>query len=95
MTTLTFRFDIGQHVRVVAMENCRARVSALTLNNAGAQVRIEYWHDGARHVEWVFEDELEEISPGEVTLGFCNNNQPREEVLQEDATLTAPPPEGS
>lgn len=58
MTTVIFRFSIGDSVRLKEIDR-PAIVSGLLKDREGQQCKVEYWNDGERKVTWVFDFEIE------------------------------------
>lgn len=57
MKTIEFEHDIGDSVRIVAID-ILARIDALIYDIQGKQYRIVYWSDGSRNAAWVYDWEI-------------------------------------
>ena len=58
MKAVEFEYDIGQSVKVKAVEML-GRVDSLSLDNNGKMYRVVYWNDGVRQQVWMYEWEIE------------------------------------
>jgi len=58
MKAVEFEYDIGQAVKVTAVE-MPGRVDSLLLDNNGKMYRVVYWNDGERQQVWMYEWEIE------------------------------------
>ena len=58
--TITFRYRIGQRVRIVEIDPI-GRVSALLAAEDGQTYKVIYWNDGTRHEVWMQSWELRPI----------------------------------
>lgn len=54
---ITFPYSVGDEVLIKALD-LKGRVVALLYDTEGVSIRIAYWSDGSRKVEWVFPDEV-------------------------------------
>ena len=57
MKTVKFKYDIGDRVRVEAVEMC-GRIEALMADIQGNMYRVLYWNDGQRYSQWVYDWEI-------------------------------------
>lgn len=58
LKTVEFEYDLGQAVRIKAIDMI-GRVDSLSLDNNGHTYRVVYWNDGARCQAWMYDWELE------------------------------------
>lgn len=54
------RFSLQDRVKLVEIDR-PGRVTGITINPSGIEYRVVYWDNGARRVEWVFDDEIKLI----------------------------------
>ena len=53
-----FDYDIGNRVRVKAVEMC-GQVDSMSLDAQGPMYRVVYWNDGQRYSQWMYGWEVE------------------------------------
>lgn len=58
LRTVEFEYDLGQAVRIKAIDMV-GRVDSLSLDNNGHTYRVVYWNDGSRNQVWMYDWELE------------------------------------
>lgn len=61
MTTVHFKYDIGQHVKIVAI-GMVGMVDSFSQDSTGHQFRVVYWNDGTRNLVWMYDWELESLN---------------------------------
>jgi len=61
---VTFKFDIGDSVKILAI-NVSGRVDAQMTTTCGTEYRVIYWYNGERKAVWMYDYELEFIKEKE------------------------------
>lgn len=56
-TTVEFPHAVGDVVTIHALD-LKGRIVALLYDTEGISLKVAYWSDGSRKVEWVFPDEV-------------------------------------
>lgn len=60
--TQVFRFDLKDKVRLIDI-NRPGQVTGLLVEDTGVQYRVTFWNDSVRRVEWVYDHEIEGLTP--------------------------------
>lgn len=58
MKTIEFQYDIGDNIKIKAIE-IEGRIDAMLFDSGGCQYRVIYWYDGKRNQLWLYEWETE------------------------------------
>jgi hypothetical protein len=58
MKTVTFKYQIQQVVKIVALE-ITGRVDSMSHSSTGEEYRVVYWYNGKREAVWMYDWELE------------------------------------
>jgi len=60
MITIQSKFDLKQKIYITDLE-LQGTVVSMSWGIHGMQYQVVYYCDGERHIEWVFDFEIEEI----------------------------------
>lgn len=72
MTTVVFKFNIGDTVNILDANDISGRIACMLHNAKGNnEYQVVWWSDGKRQVEWLYEWELETNEKGKSGGRVC------------------------